>query len=125
MNGNLFSKSRLAKIVGGVAKGCAVVLAILVVSFPQSRAQDMDHLIIPEVQFTNDTVQQALDVLKKDAADQGVKINFVSKVPADANGARISLTLEKVPVTEALRYLCQLTNTKFEVTADGVVVEPK
>ncbi len=74
-------------------------------------AQTASALILPQVEFRDSTLPEALDFLaaKSRALDpkkQGV--NIVLDVPAEKREARITLSLRNVPLGEALRYAAQL-----------------
>ena len=94
--------------------------------------EKMDRIILPEVKFENVQVEQAvaflrsksreLDTLEVDSSLKGVNIIVRSgEIPADA---RISLDLKNVPLSEALRYVCDLAQLKFRSEEHAVVVIP-
>lgn len=94
--------------------------------------EKMDRIILPEIKFQNTPVAQAveflrvksreLDTFEVDASRKGVNIIVRSAdIPADA---RVSLDLKNVPLSEALRYVCDLSQTKLKVDAYAVVITP-
>jgi hypothetical protein len=113
------------------------VTATATVTTPGSSAgaylmQKMDRIIFPSVQFANATLVEAieflrlksriLDTTESDPSRKGVNIILRS---ADApSNATINLDLKNVPLSEALRYVCDLAQMKFKVEAYGVVVAP-
>ena len=94
--------------------------------------EKMDRIILPTVSFQNATVEEAieylrlkskdLDTLETDPNRKGVNI-IIRQGDAPA-GASISLDLRNVPMSEALRYICDLAQMKFKVEAYAVIVVP-
>ena len=54
-----------------------------------------------------------------------VAINFVLQLDESAKGAKITLSLQKVPFTEVLRYIGDLANVQFNFEPYAIVVKPK
>ncbi|MBK8091460.1 MAG: tetratricopeptide repeat protein [Verrucomicrobiaceae bacterium] len=94
--------------------------------------EKMDKIIFPTVQFQNATVDEAieylrlkskdLDVFETDTTRKGV--NIIIRTGETPGGASISLDLRNVPMSEALRYICDLAQMKYKVEAYAVVVVP-
>lgn len=92
-------------------------------------AQAASGIILPQVEFRDSTLPEALDFLVArsralDPKKQGV--NVVLDVPPEKRDARITLSLRSVPLAEALRYAAQLAG--LDVTNEPyalVVVVPK
>lgn len=94
--------------------------------------EKMDRIIFPTVSFQNATIEEAieylrlkskdLDTLETDPNRKGVNI-IIRQGDAPAS-ASISLDLRNVPMSEALRYICDLAQMKFKVEAYAVMVVP-
>ena len=86
-------------------------------------------LIVPKVTFKEASLGSVLDYLKVKAAEiseNKVSPSFVLQLPPDfAQQPPITLDLSNVPFTEVLRYLGELTSTKFEVQQYAIVVSVK
>jgi hypothetical protein len=90
----------------------------------------LNEIIIPKVDFENATVTEAIRILNQKSVEMDTKepdpakrgITIVSSIKED-NGARITLNLSNVPIVEALRYVCQLTNLNLREAGDEVVIE--
>lgn len=100
-------------------------------------------IVIPRLEFREASVRDALAFLEKKSVEldpsgpeetqRGVKIVLKPEPrdgskpqknvePANQDEARITLSLQKIPLAEALRYVTGLANLKYEVTAQGVNV---
>jgi len=92
----------------------------------------MEAIRLPELHLRNATLKQAVELLiarsreldKTDApaGHQGVDIRLHPE--ADPEKASVSLDLKNVPLSEALRYVCELALMKIKVEADAVLVVP-
>ncbi len=108
----------------------------------------LDRIIIPELQFRDATIREAIDFLKQRSADLDTAepdlaqrgVNIVLKLDsASAAGGipgldggsasladrRITLSLRNVPLREALRYITNLANLKYKVDPYAVSVVPQ
>ena len=84
----------------------------------------LDEIIIPRVDFRDATIREALDFLKQrsvalDTTDQDPSrrgINIVLKVPADSPeaDARITLSLNDIPLRAAIDYVAKAANLKLK-----------
>ena len=86
-------------------------------------------VVIPKFTVTDATLQESLEflsMLSKKATGDKVQPNFIVKSP-DLNKSTITLALTNVPMTEAIRYLADMSKTKatwdkhaviFSATAD-------
>lgn len=93
--------------------------------------QKMERIILPQVQFSGATLEEAveflrakartLDTLESDPKRRGV--NILLRKDA-GTGAQISLDLKDVPLMEALRYTTELAGVKFRVEPYAVLIEP-
>ena len=92
-------------------------------------AGQLKTLIVPKVSFKEASLASVLDFLKSKAAEisaNKVAPSFVLKLPADfATQTPITLELSNVPFTEILRYLGDLTSTKFDIQEYAIVVTPR
>ncbi|MEI8293537.1 MAG: Amuc_1098 family type IV pilus outer membrane protein [bacterium] len=92
----------------------------------------LDSIIIPRIDFTDSSIKEALDFIKKRAADldegdsDNKGINIVLKLPPDSPDAAypITLSLSDVPLREALRYVTEAANLKIKIETHAVVVVP-
>ncbi len=93
--------------------------------------QKMDATFFPTVSFENATFEEAIEYLRlkskdldPDEVDPSKKgVNIVinqGDVPA---GTLISLDLKNVPMSEALRYICNLAKMKYTVEPFAVTIE--
>jgi general secretion pathway protein D len=92
----------------------------------------LDTIIIPRIDFTDSSIKEALDFIKKRASDldtgdsDNKGINIVLKLPPDSPDASypITLSLSDVPLREALRYVTEAANLKIKIETHAVVVVP-
>ena len=92
----------------------------------------LDTIIIPRIDFTDSSIKEALDFIKKRASelDEGDSdnkgINIVLKLRPDSPDAAypITLSLSDVPLREALRYVTEAANLKIKIETHAVVVVP-
>jgi general secretion pathway protein D len=95
----------------------------------------LDEIIIPRVDFRDATIREALDFLKQrsvalDTTDQDPTrrgINVVLKVPADSPeaDARITLSLNDIPLRAAIDYVAKAANLKLKIEPYAVAVVPQ
>lgn len=92
----------------------------------------LDTISIPRIDFTDSSIKEALDFIKKRASDldegdsENKGINIVLKLPPDSPDAAypITLSLSDVPLREALRYVTEAANLKIKIETHAVVVVP-
>ena len=92
----------------------------------------LDTIIIPRIDFTDSSIKEALDFIKKRASDldtgdsDNKGINIVLKLPPSSPDASypITLSLSDVPLREALRYVTEAANLKIKIETHAVVVVP-
>jgi beta-lactamase regulating signal transducer with metallopeptidase domain len=92
----------------------------------------LNNLIIPSVNFHDATLREAVDFLKTksieldtaepDPTQRGV--NIVLQFDSTVDTPRITLSLNNVPLIEALKYVCQLTNGKLKIDPYAVSIVP-
>jgi general secretion pathway protein D len=95
----------------------------------------LDSIIIPRIDFTDSSIREALDFIKKRAselddteADPAAKgINIVLKLPPDSPDYAfpITLSLTDVPLRAALDYIARAANLKLKIEPYAVVVVPQ
>ena len=95
----------------------------------QDLARQLQQLILPKITLKEATFESTLDYLKSKAAEvsQGkVTPSFVVQTGPDFNRQQpVTLELANVPFTEALRYLGELTHTKFQIQQYAILVGSK
>jgi general secretion pathway protein D len=77
--------------------------------------------------FNNATIEEATNFLsieskRLDPEHKGV--NFVIQPEASTTAKPVTITLNNVPLGEALRYVCQLANVKFKVQDYAISIVP-
>ena len=85
-------------------------------------------LVLPKVELREVSVGDALDRLKQLAAKQSegkLQANFVTKLPQETIGQKVTLSLVNVPFTEALRYLGELADLQFSFEKYAIVVKKR
>jgi general secretion pathway protein D len=102
---------------------------------PISRATNFDldqklrSIFIPALNFTNGaSIEEATSFLFSESKrlDEPTHkgIPFIIEPDASASAKPITLSLNNVPVGEALRYICQLANVKYKVQDYAVSIVP-
>jgi len=89
------------------------------------REKQLSGLILPHVELNDATFGTALEYLKQSAAKQGVTdVSFVVQAPQDiVDTKKVTLNLSKIPFTEVLRYMGELTDLKFSIEKYAIVVK--
>lgn len=89
--------------------------------------KQLQALILPKVDFSNASLDSALEALRKQAstASEGnAQISFV--VQPDVNtSAPVTLHVTNIPFMEALKYVGVLTKVDFVVDRYAIIVKPK
>ena len=83
--------------------------------------------IFLSLEFNNATIEEATDYLTSESArlDPDKKgVSFVIEPAASTTAKPVSLTLNNVPLGEALRYVCQLANVKYKVQDYAISIVP-
>ncbi|HUB66800.1 MAG TPA: hypothetical protein VL981_04880 [Candidatus Methylacidiphilales bacterium] len=83
--------------------------------------------IFVSLDFDNATIDQAttyLSLKSKDADPDKRGVDFVIDPGAETTSKPITLTLNNVPLGEALRYVCQLANVKYKVENVAISIVP-
>jgi general secretion pathway protein D len=94
----------------------------------------LNSIIIPRINFTDSSIRESLDFLKKRSidldeteSDPDLKgVNIVLKVPPGSpeESAQITLEIENVPLKAALEYVAQAAGLKIKIDPYAVVVVP-
>ena len=95
---------------------------------PNATETALKKIILEKVDFHDATLVELLDFLKQKGNQLGdgkVAINFVIQLDEQAKGARVTLSMQKVPFTEVLRYIGDLANVQFTFDPYAIVVKPK
>ena len=102
-------------------------------------AAKLQSIIIPKLELDEATIAQAVAFLRKrsqelDPDGEGVNI-LLQLAPAapDAKNAKggaaapptISLSLNRVPLSEVIRYVCMQADLKFSVESNAVIIADK
>lgn len=86
-------------------------------------------IVIPQIQFRDATLGSAVDYLKKAVDKQSggkVAVNFVVKLPPEQITTQtVTLSLNQVPFTEAVKYLASVANLDVEYQQYAIVLKPK
>jgi general secretion pathway protein D len=100
---------------------------------PLTRATNFDidqklNSIFLSLDFTNVSIEEATDYLyskSKELDEPSHKgIPFIIQPDASSSAKPITLSLNNVPVGEALRYICQLANVKYKVQDYAISIVP-
>ncbi|MEK0450666.1 MAG: hypothetical protein RL088_2934 [Verrucomicrobiota bacterium] len=88
----------------------------------------MEKTVIDRIDFRDATVGEALEFLGKKVAaanPNADKVNIVQQLTDEQKGARITLSLNNIAASEALRYVTELANLSVSYEKFAVVVKPK
>jgi general secretion pathway protein D len=83
--------------------------------------------IFLSLDFNNATIEEATNFLSVESKrlDPNHKgVNFIIQPEASSTAKPVSITLNNVPLGEALRYVCQLANVKFKVQDYAISIVP-
>jgi general secretion pathway protein D len=83
--------------------------------------------IFVSLDFNNATIEEATNFLSVESKrlDPDKKgVNFIIQPEASTAAKPVTLTLNNVPLGEALRYVCQLANVKFKVQDYAISIIP-
>ena len=83
--------------------------------------------LLVSLDFNNSSIEDAtnyLHIQSKRLDPQGKGINFIIQPEASSTAKPITLTLNNVPLEEALRYICQLANVKSKVQDYAISIVP-
>jgi len=83
--------------------------------------------IFLSLDFNNATIEEATNFLSIESKrlDRDHKgVNFIIQPEASTSAKPVSVTLNNVPLGEALRYVCQLANVKYKVQDYAISIVP-
>jgi hypothetical protein len=96
---------------------------------PRNATQEaLTKMILDKVEFREASLAEALEFLKKKGTLQGegkVAINFVLQLDEVTQNAKITISLQKVPFSEVLRYVGDLAGVTFVYEPYAIVVKPR
>ena len=96
---------------------------------PRNTTQEaLKKIILEKVEFREASLPEALEFLKQKGTQLGegkVAINFVLQLDEQTQNAKITITLQKVPFSEVLRYVGDLAGVQFVYEPYAIVVKPK
>jgi len=85
-------------------------------------------LIMEKVDLREASLAEALDFLKQKAATVSggkVVVNFVLQVDEPTQAKKVTLSVQRVPFSEVLRYVGDLADVQFKYEQYAIVVKPK
>ncbi len=95
----------------------------------------LDEILIPRIDFRDATIREALDFIKQRAVTLDITeqdpsrrgINIVLKAAADSPeaNARITLSLNDIPLRAAIDYVAKAANLKLKIEPYAVAVVPQ
>jgi len=91
--------------------------------------QELQKIIIPKVIFKDATLKEAIDFLRArslefDPAKKGVKLNIIGDDNKLAQTKVINLNFRKVPLTEILKIVCDITETRYKLEGRNISILP-
>lgn len=95
---------------------------------PNATQTALQQLILPRVDLREASLAEVLEFLRQKGnqiAQGKVAINFVPQLDETQKAAKITLSLQNVPFTEALRYVGELGGVQFVYERFAIVVKPK
>ena len=95
---------------------------------PNATQTALQQVILPRVELREASLAEVLDFLRQKGnqiAEGKVAINFVTQLDDTQKAAKITLALQNVPFTEALRYVGELGGVQFVYERFAIVVKPK
>ena len=95
---------------------------------PNATQAALQQVILPRVDVREATLAEVLEFLRQKGnqiAEGKVAINFVTQLDDTQKAAKITLSLQNVPFTEALRYIGELGGVQFVYERFAIVVKPK
>jgi hypothetical protein len=88
----------------------------------------LKKLIMEKVEFREASLAEALDFLKQKGnqiSGGKVAINFVLQLDEQTQARKVTIAMQKVPFSEVLRYVGDLTDVQFVYEQYAIVVKPK
>lgn len=93
---------------------------------PGLSAKALEHTVFP-VEFNNTPLTGALEYIRQKAAETSggkLQLNFAMNLPPGLANKKITLKLDRVPVSEVLRYMGESAGVSFEKQQYAIVVTP-
>ena len=99
----------------------------------QSVNRKLDEIIIPRISFTDATLPEVVDAIRKQSAELDKStdvpgergVNIVLKLDDTSEAQTITLDLSNLPLREALDYVTRLADLKIKVEPYAVLIVPK
>ncbi len=88
--------------------------------------KSLEKVIVP-IDFNDTTFQTAVEILRQRISEKSggkVEVNFVFKLPPELANKRVTLHLDHVPASEAMRYMGSLAGVEFKIEQYAVLVVP-
>ncbi len=85
-------------------------------------------LVLEKLELREASLAEALDFLKQKASVLSggkVALNFVLQLDEQTQGRKVTLSMQKVPFSEVLRYVGELAEVQFKYEQYAIVVKPK
>ncbi len=86
----------------------------------------IESILIPEVKFHAVSFTTALAYLReqtKIATTGQYEPNFVVRSDQDLDSVKVNLELRNVPLSDALRYLCELAGVRYRLDRHAILIE--
>ncbi len=117
--GSLYARSYLGKCKAGIAHGGGTKNVL---------KSQLEKIKIPQIAFADAPIGDVMDYLSQrttELSNDKVALNFIYKgTPEQRKNTLITLNLKNVPMTEAIRYIGQLTRTTFKYEEHAVIADP-
>jgi beta-lactamase regulating signal transducer with metallopeptidase domain len=87
----------------------------------------LNSIILPKLQYREATARECMEHLQKWSAQcdpEKVGVKFTVHIPEGTPDARISLSLQNVPLIEALKYVTNLGNLGYRIAENEVFIAP-
>ena len=85
-------------------------------------------LVLEKVDLRDASLAEALEFLKQKAVQASggkLTVNFVLQLDEQAQAKKVTLTMQKAPFFEVLRYVGELVEVQFKYEQYAIVVKPK
>jgi hypothetical protein len=95
---------------------------------PNATQTVLTSVILPRLDLREASLAEALEFLRQKGnqlAQGRVVINFVMQIDEATKANKVTLSLQNVPFTEALRYIGELANVQFVYEKFAIAVRPK
>jgi hypothetical protein len=85
----------------------------------------LEKMIVPEIHVRDANPRDVIDMLQRESKNltlDGSVVNFVWLIPADQKLPGVSLSLEKVPMLDAVNYIAMAAGLSYRLDAHAVVL---